>query len=88
MKKRTFVNLNARYLEKVARFVRQTDIEKVKFLFQEIKSLSSSAFSLTKKAIKTTGVILVAARLRHISTTKWGTRQYMNIGNLYPEGVK
>lgn len=33
-------------------------------------------------------MMLVGARLRHISTTKWGTRQYMNIGKLYPEGVK
>ena len=32
-------------------------------------------------------MMLVGARLRHISTTKWGTRQYMNICKLY-EGYK
>lgn len=33
-------------------------------------------------------MMLVGARLRHISTTKWGTRQYMDIGKLNPEVVK
>ena len=28
-------------------------------------------------------MMLVGARLRHISTTKWGTRQYLNTCNLY-----
>ena len=28
-------------------------------------------------------MMLVRARHRHISTTKWGTRQYMNIYKLY-----
>lgn len=32
-------------------------------------------------------VMLVGARLRHISTTKWGTRQYLNTCKLYEEGV-
>ena len=32
-------------------------------------------------------MMLVGARLRHISTTKWGTRQYMNTGKLYETGV-
>ena len=32
-------------------------------------------------------MMLVGARLRHISTTKWGTRQYMNTCKLYEEGV-
>ena len=32
-------------------------------------------------------MMLVGARLRHISTTKWGTRQYMDIGKLYETGV-
>jgi len=26
--------------------------------------------------------MLVAARLRHVSTTKWGSRQYLNIDRL------
>ena len=29
------------------------------------------------------GMMLVGARLRHISTTKWGTRQYLNTCKLY-----
>ena len=33
-------------------------------------------------------MMLVGARLRHISTTQWGTRQYMDIGKLNPEVVK
>ena len=32
-------------------------------------------------------MMLVGARLRHISTTKWGTRQYMNTCKLYEVGV-
>ena len=32
-------------------------------------------------------MMLVGARLRHISTTKWGTRQYMNTCKLYEAGV-
>ena len=32
-------------------------------------------------------MMLVGARLRHISTTKWGTRQYMNTCKLYETGV-
>ena len=28
-------------------------------------------------------MMLVGARLRHISTTKWGTRQYLNTCKLY-----
>ena len=32
-------------------------------------------------------LMLVGARLRHISTTKWGTRQYMNTCKLYDGGV-
>ena len=32
-------------------------------------------------------MMLVGARLRHISTTKWGTRQYMDTGKLYKTGV-
>ena len=32
-------------------------------------------------------MMLVGARLRHISTTKWGTRQYMNTCKLYEGGV-
>ena len=32
-------------------------------------------------------MMLVGARLRHISTTKWGTRQYMDIGKLHEGGV-
>ncbi len=32
-------------------------------------------------------MMLVGARLRLISTTKWGMRQYMDIGKLYEEGV-
>ena len=33
-------------------------------------------------------MMLVGACLRHISTTKWGTRQYMNTCKLYEDGVK
>ena len=33
-------------------------------------------------------MMLVGARLRHISTTKWGTRQYMNTCKLYETGVQ
>ena len=33
-------------------------------------------------------MMLVGARLRHISTTKWGTRQYMNTCKLYEVGVQ
>ena len=33
-------------------------------------------------------MMLVEARLRHISTTKWGTRQYMNTCKLYEGGIK
>ena len=33
-------------------------------------------------------MMLVGARLRHLSTTKWGTRQYMNTCKLYGEDVK
>ena len=33
-------------------------------------------------------MMLVGARLRHLSTTKWGTRQYMNTCKLYREDVK
>ena len=32
-------------------------------------------------------LMLVGARLRHISPTKWGTRQYMNTCKLYDGGV-
>jgi len=32
-------------------------------------------------------IMLVGARLRHISTTKWGTRQYLNTGKIYQQGV-
>ncbi len=32
-------------------------------------------------------LMLVGARLRHISTTKWSTRQYMNTCKLYDGGV-
>jgi transposase-like protein len=28
-------------------------------------------------------LMLVAARLRHIASTKWGTRPYMDMGHLY-----
>ena len=28
-------------------------------------------------------MMLVGAKLRHISTTKWGTRQYLNTCKLY-----
>ena len=48
-----------------------------------------------KKEIKTvrflkyaTSCFMVGARLRHISTTKWGTRQYMNTCKLYEVGVR
>lgn len=30
-------------------------------------------------------LMLVAARLRHISSTKWGTRRYMDMGKLYEQ---
>ena len=33
-------------------------------------------------------MMLVGARLSHLSTTKWGTRQYMNTCKLYREDVK
>ena len=33
-------------------------------------------------------MMLVGARLRHISTTKWGTRQYMNTCKLDEGGIK
>ena len=33
-------------------------------------------------------MMLVGARLRHLSTTKWGTRQYMNTCKLYRKDVK
>ena len=33
-------------------------------------------------------MMLVGARLRHISTTKWGTRQYMTNCKLYEGGIK
>ena len=33
-------------------------------------------------------MMLVGARLRHLSTTKWGTRQCMNTCKLYGEDVK
>ena len=33
-------------------------------------------------------MMLVGARLRHISTTKWGTRQYMNTCKLYEVGAQ
>ena len=33
-------------------------------------------------------MMLVGARLRHISTTKWGTRQYMNTCKLYEVGIQ
>ena len=33
-------------------------------------------------------MMLVGARLRHISTTKWGTRQYMNACKLYEGDVR
>ncbi len=32
-------------------------------------------------------MMLVGARFRHISTTEWGMRQYMDIGKLYEMGV-
>ena len=32
-------------------------------------------------------MMLVEARLRHIATTKWGTRQYLSTGKLYEGGV-
>ena len=32
-------------------------------------------------------MMLVGARLRHISTTKWGTRQYMSTCKLYETGI-
>ena len=30
-------------------------------------------------------VLLVAARLRHIAGTRWGTKQYMNLKRLHPK---
>ena len=33
-------------------------------------------------------MMLVGARFRHISTTKWGTQQYMNICKLYEGGIR
>ena len=33
-------------------------------------------------------MMLVRARLRHISTTQWGSRQYMNTCKLYEDGIK
>ena len=33
-------------------------------------------------------MMLISARLRHIFTTKWGTRQYMNICKLYEGGIR
>ena len=33
-------------------------------------------------------MMLVGARLRHISTTKWGTRQYMTTCKLYEGDVR
>ena len=32
-------------------------------------------------------MMLVGARLRHISTTKWGTRQYLCTCKIYEQGV-
>ena len=32
-------------------------------------------------------MMLFGARARHISTTKWGTRQYMNTCKLYDDGI-
>jgi hypothetical protein len=29
--------------------------------------------------------MLAAARLRHIASTKWGTRRYMDMGKLYEQ---
>ena len=33
-------------------------------------------------------MMLIGARLRHISTTKWGTRQYMSTCKLYEGGIR
>ena len=37
--------------------------------------------------IRSIAMMLVGARLRHISTTQWGTRQYMDTDKLYKTGV-
>jgi len=33
--------------------------------------------------MQNTALMLVAARLRHIASTKWGTRKYMDMERLY-----
>ncbi len=33
-------------------------------------------------------LMLVAARLRHVSGTRWGTRQYLNMGRLTENAVE
>ncbi len=90
-------------LDKVAEFVENSVEETLSYMYFPYEHWSrlrtNNALERIMKEIRRrtrvigafpdgySALMLVGARLRHISSTKWGTRQYMNTGKLYEGGV-
>lgn len=90
-------------LDKVAEFVENSVEETLSYMYFPYEHWSrlrtNNALERIMKEIRRrtrvigafpdgySALMLVGARLRHISSTKWGTRQYMNTGKLYDGGV-
>ena len=86
-------------LNKVAEFIEQTIEETLSYMdfpYEHWTRLrTNNALERIMKEIRRrtrvigafpdgySAMMLVGARLRHISTTKWGTRQYLNTCKLY-----
>lgn len=85
-------------LDKVASFVEKSVDETLSYMnfpYEHWSQLrTNNGLERIMKEIRRTRIVgsfpdgysvmmLVGARLRHISTTKWGTRQYMNTYKLY-----
>ena len=90
-------------LEKIAEFVKNSVEETLSYMespyehWRKIRT-NNGLERIMKEIRRRTRVIgsfpdgnsalmMVGARLRHISTTKWGTRQYLNTCKLYEPGV-
>ena len=90
-------------LDKVAEFVENSVEETLSYMYFPYEHWgrlrTNNALELIMKEIRRrtrvigafpdgySALMLVGARLRHISSTKWGTRQYMDTGKLYEGGV-
>ena len=85
-------------LNKVAEFVESTVEETLSYMdfpYEHWTRLRTNNLERIMKEIRRrtrvigafpdgySAMMLVGARLRHISTTKWGTRQYLNTCKLY-----